>query len=278
MGRLIFLVALVALLALVVIVVLRARDALVDRADRAARIGPDQRRQQALEEARQRLRAAEKSHAKRVRRARKQVTVAGRDLVLAKVGPLVLGACTLTVKKRMYELSPSTVFRVDVEGEIRQVVTRRGDGGKPEKTVRDDQREVFVTISDDAWADVVKLPPTQLEGARRLQAVGEAAVRNLQTARDERDVRILAAEAELESVLTDTADVDAARMTVEDLEGVGPRRIDVPEPPTQAADALDTPDGRTQAGDAAPGHHADDGPDDDPDDGPYDDPYGREER
>lgn len=266
MGRLILMVALVALLALIVVVVLRARDAL---ADRAARLGPEQRRQQALEEARQRLRAAEKSHAKRVRRARKQVTEASRDPVLAKVGPVVLGGCTVTVRKTVHELSPSTVFRVDVEGEIRQVVTRRGDGGTQEKTVRDDQREVFVTITDDAWADVVKLPPTQLEGARRLQAVGEAAVRNLQTARDERDARILAAEAELERVLGDTADVDAARMTVEDLEGVGPRRIDVPEPPTQAPGAPGTPDGQDRPGDA-PGHD-----EDDPDD-PNDDPDGRD--
>lgn len=242
MGRFIFLIALVALLALVVIIVLRARDAL---ADRLARSGPDQRRQQAVEEARLRLRKAEKGHAKRVRRARKQFTEAGRDPVLAKAGPLILGSCTVTVRKKVHELSPSTVFRVDVEGEIRQVVTRRGD---QEKIARDDQREVFVTISDDAWADVVRLPPAQLEGARRLQAAGAAAVRNLQAAREERDARVLAAEGELQRVLGDTGEVDTARMTLEDLEGVGPRRIDVPEPPPEGVPDEDPPEDDEEPG------------------------------
>ncbi|QFG68309.1 hypothetical protein [Ornithinimicrobium pratense] len=253
-GRWIFLAALVALLALVVVLVLRARDAL---ADLIAQSGPDQRRQQALEEARERLNKAEKAHAKRVRRARKELTEAGRDPVLAKVGPVILAACTVTVRKKVHELSPTTVFRVDVEGEIRQVVTRQGGQEKP---MRDDQREVFVTITDDAWADVVKLPPAQLEGARRLAAAGAAAVRNLQTAQGERDVRILTAEEDLRRVLADAGDVDAARMTLEDLEGVGPRRIDVPEPPPQQAlDGQDVPDGLEMPGDADLGDE-DDGP------------------
>lgn len=238
-ARFLGLILLVALLAAIVIVVLRARELLADRAARSV-TAPARRRQQAVDEARQRLRKAEKGHATRVRRARKQLTEAGRDRVLAKAGPLVLGACTVTVRKTVYDLSPSTVFRVDVEGEIRQMVTRRGD---QERTVRDDQREVFVTVSDDAWADVVQLPPAQLEGARRLQAAGAAAVRNLQAARDERDARILAARRELQRVLDDTGEVDTARMTLEDLEGVGPRRIDVPEPPPEEPpDVEDRPD------------------------------------
>lgn len=236
-GRLLGFVVLVALLALVVIVVLRARDLIADRAARPVS-GPDRRRQQAVAAAAQQWHRAEKAQAKRVRRARTQVVEAGRDPVLAEVGPVILGACTVTVQKTVHELSSSTVFQVDVEGEIRQVVTRRGG---EEKSVRDDQREVFLTVTDDAWADVVKLPPTQLEGARRLEAMGAAAVRNLRTARDERDARLLAAQTELEQVLADTAQVDAARMTLEDLEGVGPRRIDVPEPPRDELDDQDRP-------------------------------------
>lgn len=227
MGRLLGFVLLVALLSLVVIVVLRARDVITDRAHRSL-AGPGRRRQQAVEEARRQLRQVEKAHAKRVRRARKQLVEAGRDPVLAKVGPVILGPCTLTLRKTVHELSPSTTFRVDVEGEVRQVVTRRGG---EEKVVRDDQREVFLTVTDDAWGDVVKLSPDKLEGARRLEVAGAAAVRNLRASQDERDARVLQAQAELERVQAQTAEVDAARMTLEDLEGSGPRRIDVPEPP-----------------------------------------------
>lgn len=234
-GRLLAFIVLAALLALVVIIILRVRDAITEHAMRSLdgpRQNPDpgQRPQESLDEARQQLRRAEKAHAKRVRSARKQLVEAGRDPVLAKVGPVILGACTVTVNKTVHELSPSTVFRLEVEGEIRQVVTRRGG---EEKVVRDDQREVFLTVTDDAWADVVQLPTGKLEGARRLEAMGAAAVRNLQAARDERDTRVLEAQAELDRVLADTAEVDSARMTLEDLEGVGPRRIDVPTPPPE---------------------------------------------
>lgn len=252
-GRLLGFVVLAALLALVVIVVLRARDFIADRAQRSL-TGPDLRRQQALDEARHQLRRAEKAHAKRVRRARKQLVEAGRDPVLTQVGPVILGACTVTVKKTVHELSSSTVFRVEVQGEIRQVVTRRG---AEEKVVRDDQREVFLTITDDAWADVVQLPPAKLEGVRRLEAMGAAAVRNLSTAQDDRDVRVLAAQAELERVIADTAEVDAARMTLEDLEGVGPWRIDVPEPPPSTG-GIDPP--------RAPGDEEDEEDEEDEDD------------
>lgn len=236
--RFLGLILLVALLAAIVIVVLRARELLADQAARSL-AAPARRQQQAVDEARRRVRRAQKAHDQAVRRARTQLVEAGRDPVLATVGPVVLGACTLTVQQTVHELGPSTVFRVDVEGEIRQVVTRRGE---KERTVRDDQREVFLTVTDDAWADVVKLAPAQLEGARRLAAVGAAAVRNLGDSRDERDARVLAAQAELERVLADTAEVDGARMTLEDLEGVGPRRIDVPEPPPEPPDDDDGPD------------------------------------
>lgn len=260
-GRLLGFVVLVALLALVVIVVLRLRDLVVDRAAQVMS-GGDRRQHHALEEARQRLRRAEKRQAKRVHRARKQLVEAGRDPVLAKVGPVILGPCTVTVKKVVHELGPSTVFRVDVEGEVRQVVTRRGG---QEKVERDDQREVYLTITDEAWADVVKLSPTQLEGARRVEAAGAAAVRNLEKARDERDARVLEAQAQLEQVMADTAEVDGARMTLEDLEGAGPRRIDVPEPPPVELDGGD-PDERPAESPYGPddpdGPDGPDGPDD----------------
>jgi hypothetical protein len=237
-ARFLGLILLVVLLAAIVIVVLRVRELLADRAAWSV-TGPARRHQRAVDEARRRVRTAQRAHDQAVHRARTQLVEAGRDPVLAAVGPVILGACTLTVRQNVHELGPSTVFRVDVEGEIRQVVTRRDD---QERAVRDDQREVFLTVTDDAWADVVKLVPAQLEGARRLAAVGAAAVRNLAAARDERDARLLAAQDELERVLADTAEVDGARMTLEDLEGVGPRRIDVPEPPPERPDEEDPPD------------------------------------
>lgn len=236
--RLFGFVVLVAILAVVVIFVLRAWEFILERSARSV-TSPAQSQEEAVEEARQRLRTAEKAQAKRVRRARKLLLEASRDPVLAKVGPVILGPCTITVKKTVHELSPSTSFRIEVEGDIQQVVSRRG--GR-EEIKRDDQREVFLTVTDDAWADVVQLPPDQLEGARRLQAVGAAAVRNLRVAAAERDARLLAAQAELERVLADTSQVDTARMTLEDMEGVGPRRIDVPEPPPEEPLTEDPPD------------------------------------
>lgn len=231
--RLLGFVLLVALLAMVVIVVLRTRD-VVDgwvarRAERQL-AGPERRQDEALEQARKRLRKAEKAHARRVREARAELTEAGRDRVLAKVGPVILGPCTITMKKVVHELSGSTTFRVDVEGEIRPVLTRRGDR---EQTSHDDQREVYLTVTDDTWADTVRLTPAQLEGARRVEVAGAAAVRNLEAARGERDRRLLAAQEVLDQVLADTGDVELARLTLEDLEGIGPRPIDVPEPPPE---------------------------------------------
>lgn len=229
--RMLGFIVLVVLLALLVLVVLRAREGLDRRVKRLAD-DPDARHQAALDDARRELRQAEKRHARRVKKARKALVEARRDPVLAKVGPVTLGACTVTVRKVVHELSPSTTFRVDVEGEIQQVVTEQN--GR-QKVTRDDQREVYLTLTDDTWADVVKLGPRQLEGARRLAAAGAAAVRTLEAARAQRDARVRAAQDELERVRTDTAEVETARMTVEDLGGAPPRPIDVPGPPPTGA-------------------------------------------
>lgn len=204
--RFLLLVGLVILLSLVVLGVLRAQQAVQGyAARRAPGAAADARHERSLADARRRLGEAERQHERRVRAARDAVIEAGRDPVLATAGPVILGATTVTVRDRVHELSGSTRFVLDAGA---------------------DGRGIFLTLTDDAWGDVVELPASDLEGARRLEVAGAGAVRNLDRARRERDERLRGPAAELERVRADTSEVDTARMTLEDLEGAPPRRID----------------------------------------------------
>lgn len=215
---------LVAMLAVTVLVVLRAQSR-IGRGSGSSDV--DDRHQSALRGARQQLKKAQRAHDKAVRRAEKAVTKAGESPVLVTCGPVTLTELLLTVRGRSHELSPSTTIDLDVQGDVLQV------SGKDGTTRPEDRREVFLTFTDDAWGDVVKLPPSRLEDARRLLVAGEAAVRNLEASAAARDQRVAGAEAELDRVRADTGKVDAARMTVEDLEGAPPRRMETPEPPEE---------------------------------------------
>lgn len=222
------LVLLVALLVVVVLVVLRVRDAVARYVDRrrghlsapvadgyaeAPAVPAGGSRPDAVAAARQDLHLAERDHAHRVEQARSACAEAARDTVLVRVGPVVLGCCTLTVHGAVHELSDSTLFRLDLAGE-----------------------EPFLTVTDDRWGDAVELGGHHLAGARRLVVAGEGAVRNLSHARAERDQRVATAQAELRRVQEDTVEVDRARMTLEDLEGAPPRPIG------QEDDGRDRPD------------------------------------
>lgn len=182
--------------------------------------------------ARRQLRKAEREHAKAIVRAEKAVTKASMDAPLVSVGPVVLRPLSITLRGTEHLLSAQTRFDVDVVGEIVSMV-------KDGKAVTDDRREVFLTVKDPAWGDVVKLRPGQLEGVRRLVVAGEIACRNLDEARRARRARVAVAEADLERVRADTGAVDAARMTVEDLEGAPPRPLEPLDQPSLAQPPLD---------------------------------------
>lgn len=220
--RYLFFVAVVLAVALVVIAVQRAQERVAARGDAGDEVGA--RHTEAVASARKALKKAERDHARRVKRAGKAVTKAGQSPPTVSVGPIALHPLTIMLRGTEHELSDRTRFQLEVTGEVTSLV-------KNGSVVSDDQREIFLTVTDPAWGDVVKLKPAQLEGARRLVVAGEAAVRNLESARESRDERVALAEAELERVRADTSAVDAARLTLEDLEGAPPTPLDLPEPP-----------------------------------------------
>ena len=211
---------------LVVLAALRAQTRL-GAGGTAVQPDPGVRHEAALGAARQQLKKAERGHAKAVREAEKRVRKAGQDPVVVQVGPVALRPLTITVHGREHRLSRSTRFVVDVQGQVRSHTNAKG------KVVRSDDREVFLTIEDPGWGDVVKLRAADLEGARRLVVAVEAATRNLDEAQQAHDERVALARVELDRVRADTAGVDAARMTLEDLEGAPPRPLDLPRPPEE---------------------------------------------
>lgn len=117
-----------------------------------------------VKRARRQLKKAEREHAKAVGRAQKAVKKAARDAPLVAVGPVELRPLTITLRGTEHPLSARTSFDVDVVGEIVTLV-------KEGKTVADDRREVYLTVKDPAWGDVVKLRPAQLEGVRDRKSV-----------------------------------------------------------------------------------------------------------
>lgn len=231
--RYVVFLAVVLSAALLVLAVIRAQARL---AGRGVEESPDAQHEASLKAARQQLKKAQRGHQKRVRAAEKQARRAGEDPVVVKVGPVELRPLTITVRGREHPLTQETTFTLDVQGEVRSHTDAQG------KVVRSDDREVFLTLTDPAWGDVVKLRPADLEGAHRLVVAGEAATRNLAAAQADRDARVERAQAELDQVRADTREVDAARLTLEDLEGAPPRAIDLPRPPPGGPDEGEDPD------------------------------------
>lgn len=255
--RYLLFVALVVVVAAVVVAVQRTRERLATgRAGGGALgSGADARHDEAVAAARKQLRKARKEHARAVRRAEKALARAGTATPIVSVGPVVLRPLTITLRGAEHPLSEGTTFDLEVVGEVTSLV-------KDRRVVADDRREVYLTVTDLAWGDVVKLSPDQLEGARRLVAAGEAAVRTLEQAREQRAARVEAARAELDRVRADTSAMDLARMTLEDLEGAPPQRLDLPDRhqhPEQDGQRRHRDDQRT---DDVPDDRTDDPPDD----------------
>lgn len=220
--RYLMFVGLVLVVALIVLGVQAAQRRLAAGSSTEDEIGA--RHSEAVTGARKQLKRAERTHRRGIRRAEKALAKAGQDPALVSVGPVALHPLAIVLRGVEHQLSARTRFEVEVTGTVQSLV-------KNGNVVSEDHREVYLTVTDPAWGDVVKLKPAQLEGARRLVVAGEAAVRNLDSARATRDERVALARAELERVRADTTAVDAARLTLEDLEGAPPRRLDLPGPP-----------------------------------------------
>ena len=185
---------------------------------------------EAVERARERLRRAQERYAARVRSAEEALERARQDVEVLAVGPVVLGRCTVLVSGHEHELTAGTRFVFEQEG---SVVYRVDESAESSQIVADDRRTGRLTVTGDGWREDVHVIPEDFADAERLVAAGEAAARAVEAARRERGDRVERAWSQLEEARADRAEVESARMTLEDLTGSGPWVWDVPAPPKE---------------------------------------------
>lgn len=190
---------------------------------------PTARHTGAVAAARELVQHAEAAHGRAVAAAQERLTEAGLDLPVMTLGGLRLGRLSLVAAERERWLTPATRFAVDVQGQVRWDPVEDEDGRL--RIEADDRREVRLAVEDPGWAEHVTLPGDHVDEASRFVAAGKAVVRSLGEARAARQRRIAAALADLAAARADTAELDRARMTLEDLEGAGPLRGDLPPAP-----------------------------------------------
>lgn len=228
LARMLLPLVLVVVVALVVMSLARARAgagrALVEAPP------PHDDRSAAVARAQGRLEQAEQRYAERLAAAEEELARARQDVEVLRLGPVVLGRCTVMVSGREHDLSSGTRFDLVQEGAVTYRVDEE-DGRS--RIVADDGRRGRLTVEGEGWAEEVPVPATDLAEAERLVAAGRAASGSVDAARRERAERVERAWAALEEARAGRAEVDAARMTVEDLRGSGPWVWDVPEPPEE---------------------------------------------
>lgn len=183
-------------------------------------------REKALLRARVRLEQAQARYAAHVREAEQGLVQARQDVPVLELGSVVLGRCTVLVGGREHELTAQTVFEFEHGGQIVYLNEQVGD--RLEITPRDERRGTL-RISGPGWDETVGIAPADFSDAERLAAAGRAAVRTVEEARRDRTKSVGRAWERLERARADTAEVDEARMTLEDLQGSGP--LEFPDPP-----------------------------------------------
>ncbi len=224
------LLLLVLLAAVVVAVVLRATRAPRGLAAPADELPAGEDRAAAIVLARQRLHEARERYAARVASAQEALDRARQDVEVMRLGPVVLGRSTVLVDGREHALEEGTRFELERGGSVSYRVEVEGETSR---IVGDDRRTGRLVLAGEDWREEVHLAPEDLADAERLVAAGRAAARAVAQARAERDGRVRHAWDELEDARATRGEVDAARMTVEDLAGSGPWVWDVPEPPEE---------------------------------------------
>lgn len=203
---------------------------------------PSGRHTEAVAAAREELQHAEAAHSRALRSAESRFDGAGLDLPVMTLAGWRLGRLTLVVRDRQHWLTAGTRARVEVVGEIRWRSVLDDDNHP--RMEPEDEREVRLVVEDNGWEQLLSLPGDQLGEAQRFVAAIVSVVSTLAEARSDRQRRIEVALAELGAVRADTEELDRARMTVEDLEGAGPLRRDLPPAPDDGQD-----DGRSLGGD-----------------------------
>lgn len=208
------------------------------------------RHTEAVAAAREELQHAEAAHARALRAAEHRFDGAGLDLPVMTLAGWRLGRLTLIVGDRRHWLTDGSRARVEVVGEIRWRSVL--DEENRPRMVPEDERQVRLVVADDGWEHVLGLPGDQLGQAQQFAAATGSTVSALAEAGSDRQRRIAVALAELEAVRADTEELDRARMTLEDLEGAGPLRRDLPPAPDdQRPDDERPDDGWPRGGDRA---------------------------
>ncbi|MGD8149687.1 hypothetical protein [Ornithinimicrobium sp. Y1694] len=184
-----------------------------------------QQHRAALARAKAHLEAAQQAYDDAVAAAAAQVDAAGADPEVGSYRGVRLTRMSLGNENRPHMLSADTSFTVEQTGERTFYTDAEGWGFAP--------AEYTLTITDPQWQEVVKLTEDDKRTAEGFARQGEMCVRTLEQARREQSRRVAEAKARLETVRADTAELDLARMTYEDLRGSGPHRTDLPEAPDE---------------------------------------------
>ncbi|WP_151526984.1 hypothetical protein [Serinicoccus kebangsaanensis] len=191
------------------------------------------RHDEAVAAAREQLQHAQAAHARAVETAQQRLTQAGLDRHVRSIGDLELCRMSVRASGQQRWLTPDTRFVLDVVGEQRWTTVPATEGLR---IAPDDQRAVRLRVTDPGWVETARLPISEEDEARSFVAAGTSAVRSLDQARLARQRRIEVALEELRVAREDTEQLDLARMTLEDLEGAGPLRRDLPAPPDDEDD------------------------------------------
>lgn len=168
---------------------------------------PAARHTDAVAAAREELQHAEAAHARAVQAAEERLAAAGHDVPVAGLAGLRLGRLSLVADGREHELGKETRFAAELGGVVR------------------------LRVEGTGWCEQVELDESQAAEAERFVATGRDLVRSLAEARADQQRRVDAALQHLAAVRDDTDELDRARMTLEDLEGAGPLRRDLPPAP-----------------------------------------------
>lgn len=189
------------------------------------------------------LRRAQHDHKIAVSKAGRVLTAAQKDPVKATVSRVKLTPLSVIVGRATYPLSERSTFQLEVDGQVQAVAghrigaTRMATGAllggvrgmavgalAQKSTVKmEDTREVYLTVRDEAWGEVVRLGPADIESAKKFVLAAEIAVNTLQRSAEEKHSRVLAARDSLTAIEADTSAIRQAEANLATHEERRPR-------------------------------------------------------
>lgn len=189
------------------------------------------------------LEKAQRQHRNAVAKAERALKEAHKDAPQASISTVKLTPLTVKIGPNSFPLSQTTVFQLDVDGQVQAVGGHRLGGKRivagallgggagmavgalaQKSTVRrEDTREVYLTVRDQTWGDIVKLQPTDIEKAKKFVLAGEIAVNRLPASAEDKQRRISDAEKALTEARADTAAIEEAEAHLAQHEERAPR-------------------------------------------------------